>query len=343
MVRVPATDAPVGKLDDFFIGRYEVTNREYKAFVDAGGYRNREYWKHPFVKDGRELTWEEAMKAFVDPSGQPGPSTWLGGDYPEGKADYPVSGVSWYEAAAYAGVRRDEPADLRPLERGQRGPARPWFKSPSSADSPSWPPSRNFGRPGPVPVGSLPSVTAYGAYDMAGNVREWCWNETPSGRVMRGGSWEDNTYEFGNVRQAPAMDRSPRNGFRLAFYPHPETIPETAFAARRLGTSSDFRAQKPVSDEIFEVYKQQFAYDKTPLNARVDSREKSPGGWTREKVSFDAAYGGERIVAYLFLPSNAHALRIRPSFTSQGVQSRGRPRARTWRATTSSRCSCRSW
>ncbi len=49
---MPATQTPIGTLGDFFIGRYEVTNREYKAFVDAGGYLNREYWKHT-VPEGR--------------------------------------------------------------------------------------------------------------------------------------------------------------------------------------------------------------------------------------------------------------------------------------------------
>ena len=88
----------------------------------------------------------------------------------------------------------------------------------------------NFNQHGTVAVGSLPGITAYGAYDMAGNVREWCWNKTMSGRVIRGGSWQDNTYEFENVRQAPAMDRSPRNGIRLAFYPDPDSIPEELFA-----------------------------------------------------------------------------------------------------------------
>ncbi len=304
MVRVPATDARVGKLEDYFIGRYEVTNRQYKAFVDAGGYRNLEFWKHPIAKDARKLSWEEAMREFVDPSGQSGPSTWLGGDYPEGKADYPVSGVSWYEAAAYAeyaGMSLPTSTHWNVA----RGAFTPMVQVPQLGGFAVLAPFSNFGRQGPVPVGSLPNVTAYGAYDMAGNVREWCWNETPSGRVMRGGSWEDNTYEFGNVRQAPAMDRSPRNGFRLAFYPHPETIPEAAFGVQQMGTSADFRAQKPVSDDIFQVYKQQFAYDRTDLNARVESREKSPGGWTREKVSFDAAYGGERAFAYLFLPASA--------------------------------------
>ena len=42
------------------------------------------------------------MAEFVDSTGRPGPATWQGGDYPEGQDDYPVSGVSWYEAAAYA-------------------------------------------------------------------------------------------------------------------------------------------------------------------------------------------------------------------------------------------------
>lgn len=156
-------------------------------------------------------------------------------------------------------------------------------------------PVSNFGGSGPVKVGSLPGFTAYGAYDMSGNVREWCWNETPVGRVIRGGAWEDNTYEFGSVRQAPAMERSARNGFRLARHPLADKVPEAALAPLRLAAAPDFRAQRPVSDEIFEVYKEQmFAYDKTALNAKVESREKSPGGWTLEKVSFDAAYGGEQ-------------------------------------------------
>ena len=41
------------RLDDYFIDKYEVSNREFKEFVNAGGYLKREFWKHPFVKDGR--------------------------------------------------------------------------------------------------------------------------------------------------------------------------------------------------------------------------------------------------------------------------------------------------
>jgi len=252
MVRVPTTDTPSGKLEDFFVGRYEVTNKEYKAFIDAGGYRTREHWKHTFVKDGRELSWDEAMKAFVDPSGQPGPWTWQGGDYPEGQADYPVSGVSWYEAAAYAEyARMSLPTSTH--WNVARGGLTPMVQVVQLGGFAVLAPFSNFGGRGPVAVGSLPGVTAYGAYDMAGNVREWCWNEAPAGRAVRGGSWEDNTYEFGNLRQAPAMDRSSRNGFRLAFYPHPDKIPQKALALALPAARADVRIQQPVSDEIFKV------------------------------------------------------------------------------------------
>jgi dienelactone hydrolase len=303
MVRVPATKIPIATLSDFFIGRYEVTNREYKTFVDAGGYQNRDYWKHTFVKDGKELTWDMAMRELVDQSGQPGPSVWMGGDYPEGQGDYPVSGVCWYEAAAYAEYKGMS-LPTSPHWNVAAGRMTPMVQVYQLGGFAILAPFCNFGQRGTVAVGSLSGITAYGAYDMAGNVREWCWNKTMEGRVIRGGSWQDNTYEFGNERQAPAMDRSPRNGIRLAFYPNPDSIPAEVFALRRSPALSDVSEQKPVSDAIFQIYKELFAYDKSALNSSVEYREESPGGWVREKISFDAAYGDERVQAYLFLPVN---------------------------------------
>ena len=302
MVRVSATHTPAGLLPDFFIGRYEVTNREYKAFVDAGGYRNPEYWKYPFVRDGRRLTWDEAMGVFVDASGRPGPSTWMAGDYPPGQARYPVSGVSWYEAAAYAEYAgRSLPTSKHwAVASGRFTPTLQW---PQLGGFGVLAPFANFRGQGPVAVGTENGITAYGAYDMAGNVREWCWNEVGQGRAVRGGAWSDNSYEFGNLRWAPPMDRSARNGFRLAVYPDRRAVPEAEFAPRP--ESVDFGALQPVSDAVFQVYKEQFSYDPTPLNARVESRTRSPGGWVREKISFDAAYGRERVLAYLFLPANS--------------------------------------
>jgi formylglycine-generating enzyme required for sulfatase activity/dienelactone hydrolase len=304
MVRVPATETPVGPLGDFFIGRYEVTNHEYKDFVDAGGYRNPDFWKHPFEEEGRVLARDEAMRRFVDQSGLPGPATWLGGAYPEGEGDYPVSGVSWYEAAAYAEYAgRELPtAEHWNVARGAYTPMVQW---PQLGGFGLLAPFTNFSGSGPVPVGSLPGITAYGAYDMPGNVREWCFNETTLGRIVRGGSWEDNTYEFGYARQVPPMDRSLRNGFRLAFYPSRESVPEAAFAPRTPPQLFDARTVTPVPDAVYTVYREQFAYDETPLSAEVEHKEERAGEWVHERVAFDAAYGGERILAHLFLPTNA--------------------------------------
>jgi tRNA A-37 threonylcarbamoyl transferase component Bud32 len=90
------------RLGDYLMDRLEVTNREFKRFVDSGGYHRRELWDGPFVKDGRKLSWEQAMRLMTDRTGRPGPSTWEAGEYPRDQADYPVGGVSWYEAAAFA-------------------------------------------------------------------------------------------------------------------------------------------------------------------------------------------------------------------------------------------------
>ena len=98
----PLMGVPPVKVEDFLIDRHELTNEEFKRFVDAGGYQRKEYWKEPFVKDGRTLSWEQAMSQFHDATGRPGPATWEAGSYPNGRAQYPVAGVSWYEAMAYA-------------------------------------------------------------------------------------------------------------------------------------------------------------------------------------------------------------------------------------------------
>jgi len=303
MVRVTGAETGIGELDDFYIDRYEVTNKQYKEFIDSGRYRNREYWKHEFIKDGRVLTWEEATAEFVDQTGRPGPARWQARDYPEGEGDYPVSGISWYEAAAYAEFsgKRLPTAYHWGIARGEYTPMIIW---PQLGGYAIFAPFSNFEGKGPVPVGSLPGITSYGAYDMAGNTREWCFNETQQGRLIRGGAWNDNTYMFHYLSQAPAFDRNPKNGFRCALYPDPEKLPELAFSFLEFGETMDFYKEKPVPDSIFQVYKEQFSYDKTELNAQVESRDESSEDWIQERITFDAAYGGERIIAILFLPKN---------------------------------------
>lgn len=301
MVRIPGRELSLGKLEDFFIDKFEVTNKQYKGFVDGGGYRNRDNWKHDFIKEGKVLTWEEALAELVDQTGRPGPAGWQTGDYPQGQDDYPVSGISWYEAAAYAEFAG------KCLPTGYHwsialGGYNPLMQTKGFAAI--LVPLSNFKGEGPVPVGSLQGITSYGAYDMAGNVREWCWNEAPKGRIIRGGAWNDNTYMYSNWSQAPPFDRSLKNGFRCALYPDPDKIPESAIKLAEFGEARDLYKENPVPDSIFQVYKEQFSYDKTDLNAQVEWKDESSEDWIQEKITFNAAYGNEQVIAYLFLPKN---------------------------------------
>ena len=109
---------------------------------------------------------------------------------------------------------------------------------------------------------------------------------------------------FNAFSQAPAFDRSSKNGFRCALYPDPEKIAESVFGMVEFGETRDFYKEKPVSDAIFEIYKEQFFYDKTPLNVNLEARDENSEDWIHERITLDAAYSDERIIAHLFLPKN---------------------------------------
>ena len=293
------TEDQVG-LPPFAIDRYEVTNRRFKEFIDAGGYTNRELWKHAMVSDGRALSWEEAMVLFRDSSGRPGPSTWELGDFPTALADHPVTGVSWYEAAAYAEFRR---ASLPTIYH--------WARAALAYTRPA--PIRgliiqasNFAGQGPVAVGSTGALGPFGAYDMAGNVREWCFNESGSHRWILGGAWNDHDYMSVMPYALPPLDRSAMNGFRLVRYVDASQVAELSKPLEVF--RQDYRAVKPVADDIYEVFKRQLAYVPSPPDARVEATDASAPEWTRETVTIDTGYG-ERMTVYLFVPKSGPARR----------------------------------
>ncbi len=276
------------RLGDYLMDVHEVTNRQYKAFVEAGGYAERSCWTHPFVRDGDTISFGEAMEAFVDRTGRPGPSTWEVGSYPDGADDLPVGGVSWYEAEAYAcSVGKALPTVYH------------WYREADPFSSNFVVPESNFGGEGPAPVGQYGGVSQDGAFDMAGNVREWTRNAVGENRFILGGGWDDLEYAFNDAVTSPALDRSPANGIRLVEYPDSTNL--AAASADIVPEFRDYRAELPVPDEVFEAYRQMYAYDATPLNARV-VRSDTTAAWIREQVELDAAYGGERLTLFLFLP-----------------------------------------
>ena len=290
---LPELGFPTADLSDYLIDATEVTNQKYKQFVDADGYGNPEYWEHPFMQDGRELSFKEAMDLFKDQTGRAGPSSWEFGTYPDGMASHPVAGVSWYEAAAYARfVGKQLPTLFH------------WYRA---AFVDVWAPivsefiipGSNFGGDGTAPVGTFDGISPTGAFDMAGNVREWAWNKSGEARFLLGGGWNDPKYSFNETDGRSPFNRDELNGFRL-FTPL-DKLDLTAAHNPIEKLSRDYRVEQPVSDEIFEVYRRLYAYDASPLNAELIKREEAEH-WMREEIEIDAAYGNERLTAFLYLP-----------------------------------------
>ena len=286
---------PPFELQDFWIDRFEVTNREYKQFVDAGGYRDQRFWVEPFVKDGQAVAWETAVSAFHDKTGRPGPSTWELGTYPEGAEKLPVGGVSWYEAAAYAAYA------------GKRLPTIFHWSvvADRRATSTVLLPRGRYLRDGPVAVGRSGAISRYGTHDLAGNVKEWCANETGRGqRYTLGGGWSDPAYFFNDADARSPWDRSPALGFRTM-----KLVSDQPLAAALTKPVEfvfrDFSREQPVSDDVFRAFQSLYSYDRSALAAVTKSADDTGRDWRHETVEINAAYGGERMAVHLLLPKRA--------------------------------------
>jgi DNA-binding winged helix-turn-helix (wHTH) protein/dienelactone hydrolase len=291
-VNYPFPPGPEVEVKDFLIDRHEVTNEEFKRFVDAGGYNRREFWREPFLENGRAVPWEQAMARFHDTTGRPGPATWEAGSYPDGRARHPVAGVSWYEAMGYA------------VFAGKTLPTLYHWKSASEADgyTPQIAAGSNFHSTDTQPVGAQGTESGSGTVDMAGNVKEWCLNETANKkRIILGGGFGEPEYNFNFPDAQPAWERRPNFGFRCAKLDEPAS----AQSQRIIDVSvKDYWHVRPASDEVFRAYAGLYSYDKKPLNARVEDSQVTERS-VRQRVTFDAGYGSERATAYLFLPRGA--------------------------------------
>jgi formylglycine-generating enzyme required for sulfatase activity/dienelactone hydrolase len=278
-------------LDAYLMQRYEVTNRDYKKFVDAGGYRRRELWKHPFVDNGRTLTWDEGMSRLRDKVGQPGPATWEVGAYPAGQDDVPVGGVSWYEAAAYA-----EFAGLALPTVAH------WYRAAGMTSGAFLIPAANFDHRGPRAVSASHAMSPSGVFDMAGNVKEWVWNaDDVGGRYLLGGGWGEPTYMFGNYEPRSAFDRTPTNGFRCVKYPG-DGQPDARSARPRARPDRNYTKKEPVTDAMFAQFLRLQQYAPRPLDAKLEKTIDGDPATRVERASFTAAYDGDRVIAYLWLP-----------------------------------------
>ncbi len=293
-------------LVDYFIDKYEVSNQQYRDFMEAGGYRKKQFWKHLFIKNGQELSWDEAMPHFVDRTGLPGPRTWVNQNFPEGKVNYPVTDISWYEAAAYSEFAGKNLATIFQWEKAARdgafthgaGMMMPWGLATPKASSEH---RANFEGQATAPVDSYAfGISPYGCYNMAGNVKEWCLNEFTGGYAVVGGSWEDPPYLFASYGVLAGFQAFGSLGFRCVRLAAGSQGDQ---GAMKINLEKKTPVYSAVDETMFRSFLNIYKYDKTPVQAQL-LEKKETADWIREKIIFPGVYQ-DPIIAYLYLPKQA--------------------------------------
>ena len=288
----PALPSEPVEVPGFYIDRFEVTNEEFSRFVRDGGYRRPELWP-AFARDGSTLSWEQAAGELVDETGRPGPAGWELGTFVEGTGRLPVTGVSWFEAAAYAAWAGKQLPTLYH-----------WLRAAELWASPHVVPNSNFGGR-LLPVGGDRGLGVWGTRDLAGNAGEWSRSATTDGgRLLLGGAWSQHSYSyFTSYEERSAWERPPELGFRCMRETGGAEAASPAAGAIRIRPSRDLLAEVPADDAAFEIYRSFHDFEQRPLDPRAESEEQVSAHWTLERVSIDAGHGAQRLPVLFLRPA----------------------------------------
>ena len=285
-------------LHPFYIDKFEVTNKDFKVFMDAGGYSNSQYWvEMDFIKDGVSLSFEQAQEIMIDSTGITGPAGWEVGTYLQGTENKPVTGISWYEALAYARYK----GNILP-------PMYHWAKAAFPPDeiispiSPKLLKTSNFSREKIEDIGR--GEGAYGTFDMAGNAKEWVWNIFGGRGLTLGGAFDEPTYLASQTSPQPRMDRSLKNGFRTARLINPRDLNPFGDPIETQAPK-DLSFYKPMSDEVFKVYSRSFEVDSSKPKSKVIYVDDSHPIWIKERISIEVGYNEEMMDMLIFKPKNS--------------------------------------
>lgn len=305
MVYIPESGEPIPlwglstmrHIGAYYIARTEVTNAEFAEFVAAHGYADPAYWKDLLESD-EALAFDEAVARFSDSTGNPGPAGWIDGTYRPGTADLPVTGVSWYEAMAYARFRGFKLPAAAHWARAALGVAelnRPF--------APTLLAAANLDGPGPLPAADEHAMSPLGPLNLIGNVREWTRSHSGYQKLSLGQSFRGQSWGYAMPTMADPLSRLPIQGFRLAQYD------EDDWRAWDRPTALDgLLPELPeVSDEAYAAILEELRYEPGQVDAAdvVTIGEVDEGGWTRRKIRIPTSRVGEPLPVVLFLPKAA--------------------------------------
>ena len=262
---LPGIDFGSIAIKTFSISKTEVSNKEFQTFVNDGGYENSEFWDFPIVINGVEYTYKETIKNFVDKHDQFGPSNWSYGQFDDNGGNLPVTGVSWFEARAYARYAGFKLPNLFQWIYAA-GLAGFVMKIPDISKS-------NLKSSSLCNVDDPKGENYFGVKNIAGNVREWVTN--PQGKSkskfsILGGSFFDNEYSFNDYHSKSPFDRSVGNGFRVVQSQYDNDL-DTLDNFIINYAERDILEEEDISDDVFDLYKKQFNYDEYDLDVKIDS------------------------------------------------------------------------
>ncbi|HNP62537.1 MAG TPA: SUMF1/EgtB/PvdO family nonheme iron enzyme [Woeseiaceae bacterium] len=304
MVYIPAGKYRLGAwgfldefdLGGFFIDKFEVSNRDFQEFVDAGGYQDPAYWQDLIDASAGTLSWPIIRDNFVDLTGRPGPAHWEVGTFPSGDAALPVVGVSWYEANAYLRFRDKRLPSIHHWLRATLGPME--WKYPFA---PALVPRSNVGSGQLMPVDRQSDAEVNGTYDMIGNAAEWTLSGSDSVAATIGSSAHDPTWAYNFPQPLDALQRPETVGFRgmrTSVTSVPDPLP-------KFQLFNDFsHSIRQVSDEKFAGMKLSFDYRAGTIDAKnvVVVSEQAFENWTRREVLVPTGRPDDPLPVVLYIP-----------------------------------------
>ena len=284
-------DADPKEINSYYIDENEIANKDYYEFLNSPYYEDSKFWNQLISKHKIINFSYNDIHDYVDNTGRKGPSTWYVGKYKNDEENFPVLGISWFEALAYCEfIGKSLPNIYQ------------WDKSAGMASADAIIPGSNILKSTPVDINSKSVHGYYGLKHMAGNAREWIYNTSgDKDKFILGGGYKDEVYLFNWVQSTDPHDRTETNGCRCANQIDKGSIVGYEPIKR---PSKDLSLLKPADNKTYELYRSQYSYDNFELNPRIIESKINNSGQRVERIEFDS-FNNEKMQVLLYLPKDS--------------------------------------